>query len=80
MLGLMVNDPHINPRELAKITAPTLVICGKKDMIKESHTRQIAESIPNSRLVIIKGNHFIAAENPKEFNNEVDRFLKGIKA
>ena len=29
MLGLMVNEPNIEPSELSKITAPTLVICGK---------------------------------------------------
>ena len=39
MLGLMVNDPNIEPKELSKITAPTLVICGGNDMIRESHTK-----------------------------------------
>ncbi len=55
MLGLMVNEPHIGLDELSKITAPTLVICGKRDMIKESHTKMIAENIPNAKLTIIKG-------------------------
>ena len=34
MLGLMVNDPNISPLELAKLTMPTLVVCGTKDMIR----------------------------------------------
>ena len=76
MLGLMVNEPNIAPDELTRITAPTLVICGTKDMIKEAHTKQIAESIPNAKLAIIRGNHFIAAKHPVEFNREVERFLK----
>lgn len=79
MLGLMVNDPNITTGELSQITAPTLVICGTRDMIKGSHTKEIAENIPNARLVIIKGNHFIANKRPAEFNLAVDRFLKDIQ-
>ena len=75
MLGLMVNDPNIEPYELSRITMPTLVICGTKDMIKESHTKEIAEHLPNAKLVIIEGNHFIANKCPEEFNQAVNDFL-----
>lgn len=78
MLGLMVNEPNIEPNELSKITAPTLVICGKNDMIKESHTKEIAKNIPNARLSIIKGDHFIANKRYGSFNKEVDDFLKTL--
>ena len=78
LLGLMVNEPDMKPEELGQITIPTLVICGTKDMIKESHTKEIAESIPNSKLKIIKGNHFIANKCPDEFNQAVDEFLNNI--
>jgi len=78
MLGLMVNEPNISPAELSKITAPTLVICGKRDMIKESHTKEIAGNIPNAKLSIIKGNHFVANKRFDAFNKEVDAFLKEI--
>ena len=76
MLGLMVNDPNVKPEELAKIQAKTLVIAGTKDMILESHTRLIANSIPNSYLIFINGGHFIANKNPEEFNHFVLDFLK----
>ena len=78
LLGLMVNEPDMKPEELAKITVPTLVICGTKDMIKESHTKEIAENIPDSKLKTIKGNHFIANKFPDEFNQAVDEFLKNM--
>lgn len=78
MLGLMVNEPNIDSRELIKIAVPTLVICGTRDMIKESHTKEIANSIPNAQLAIIKGNHFIANKKHKAFNKEVEDFLIGI--
>lgn len=76
MLGLMVNEPNIEPSELSKITAPTLVICGSSDIIKESHTKEIAENIPNAKLSIIKGNHFIANKRYAAFNKEVEDFLQ----
>ena len=76
MLGLMVNDPNVRPEELSAIKSKTLVIAGTKDMIKEVHTRLIASSIPDSRLVFIKGDHFIANKNPEEFNRAVVEFLQ----
>ena len=76
MLGLMVNDPDVKPEELETIRAKTLVIAGTKDMIREPHTRLIAERIPDSRLVLLAGDHFIANKRPEEFNRAVLDFLK----
>ena len=76
MLGLMVNDPNVRKEDLKMIRARTLVIAGTKDVIRESETCIIAKCIPDSRLVILKGSHFIASENPKEFNSAVLDFLK----
>jgi len=75
MLGLMVNDPNVKPEELSSLQVPTLVIAGTKDMIKDSHTRLIAERIPGARLTILPGDHFIAAKNPEAFNEAVLHFL-----
>ena len=77
MLSLMVNDPYIEPNELQYICAPTLVIAGTHDMIKESHTRLIAEKIPGAKLKLIEGDHFIANKNPDEFNKAAAAFLNG---
>ena len=76
MLGLMVNDPDVSPEDLAGIRAKTLVIAGTRDMIREEHTRMIAECIPDSRLVFLKGTHFIANRHPGEFNRAVLDFLR----
>ena len=76
MLGLMVNDPNLSPAELAGIRAKTLVIAGTRDMIREAHTRLIAESIPDAELVFVKGDHFIANRQPAEFNRAVLDFLR----
>ena len=79
MLGLMVNEPNIEQNELSKITAPTLVICGIKDMVRESHTKEIANNIPNAKLSIIKGDHFIANKQYIPFNKEVENILQTIQ-
>lgn len=76
MLGLMVNEPNVSPAELVGIRAKTLVIAGTRDMVRVSHTRLIADSIPDARLVFVKGNHFIANRNPLEFNRAVLDFLQ----
>lgn len=76
MLGLMVNEPHIEPSGLARLTMPILVIAGTKDMIKESHTRLIYKSLPNAQLELVKGDHFVANKNPLEFNQAVKAFLE----
>ncbi len=79
MLGLMVNDPNIERNELSKITAPVLVICGRNDIIRESHTKEIAKNIPNAKLSIMKGNHFIANKRYIIFNKEVEDFLQNVR-
>ena len=75
LLALMVKEPRISPSELAGLRVPTLVIAGNRDMIRDSHTRLIAASIPDAELRIIEGGHFIAAENSERFNREVLDFL-----
>jgi pimeloyl-ACP methyl ester carboxylesterase len=57
-IKMMLHQPDINSEELNKIIVPTLVLAGQKDIIKETHTRYIAEQITDSKLKIIAGeNH-----------------------
>lgn len=75
-LVLMDRQPAIDPAELAKLEdVPTLVIVGTDDLIEAEHTQLIYRSLPNAELVIIPGDHFIAYDNPVDFNKAVDRFL-----
>ena len=75
LLGLMVNEPRFAPQDLRRLELPALVIAGDRDMIRDRHTRLIADSLPNARLAILKGNHFIANQIPEEFNRVVAEFL-----
>ena len=76
LLGLMVNEPHIAPAQLAKLQIPTLVIAGTKDMIRTGHTRLIAKNIPRAQLQLLPGTHFIANQSPAAFNRAVAEFLE----
>lgn len=76
LLSLMVNEPHVQPDELKKLTMPVLVTAGSEDVILEEHTRLMAEATPDSRLVILPGSHWNAAESPEAFNRMVRGFLE----
>ena len=76
LYGLMVNEPDFAPEDISALYIPTLVIAGKKDMIKTTHTKLIAKSLPCAQLSIIDGDHFIANGNSDEFNRVVHQFLK----
>jgi pimeloyl-ACP methyl ester carboxylesterase len=60
-----------------RIQVPTLVVCGEDDVLTPPKLhRQLANRIPNSRLVQIPGaGHLVAAEMAPRFNRLVSRFL-----
>ncbi len=75
LFRLMVKEPKIAAEELQSLEMATLVIVGDKDMISARHSKLIAKSIPNSQLVTLRGDHFIAANNSEKFNKAVELFL-----
>lgn len=52
---MMLEEPQIDPKDLAAIKCPALIIAGSKDLISVEHTTLIADSIPGSTLVIVEG-------------------------
>lgn len=58
LIKMMLKEPDIKLEELNKIKTPTVVLAGRKDLIKQKHTKLIADNIPNCTLEIIeKENH-----------------------
>lgn len=76
LMALMLFEPNLKAEDLKVLKMPVLVIAGTNDMILKNHTRLIAQSIANSKLVFIEGDHFIAYKNPVAFNNAVEDFLE----
>ena len=70
-----MTQPNLAPEELSALTMPTLVVAGEEDVIREEHTRLIADSLPNSRLEILPGDHFVARHNTEQYNEVVLEFL-----
>lgn len=76
LVEIMLNEPHISKKNLAKIQSPVLVIAGDKDVIKQDHTEMIARQIPNAELKIYKNaTHMIPFENAEELNADILKFL-----
>lgn len=55
LVMMMLNEPDIRPESLSAIKCPALVTAGSRDLISEEHTRLIADNIPDSELVIVRG-------------------------
>lgn len=73
--SLMVKEPNLKKEALSVIKAKTLVINGKHDMIRTSHARAIADTIPDAELKIVEGDHFWIYRNPEEACRVIDEFL-----
>ena len=77
-LDLMVLEPELRRPELQRITAPTLITAGEKDMITRLHTDYLHVSIQGSQLKIFPGGHFTIREHPEEYNRAVLEFLAQV--
>lgn len=76
-LNLMLHHPDIHPAQLQLIRNPVLVIAGSRDVIKETHTRQIGTGIPDAQTVIIPdATHYIPFEKPSELNKLLLQFFR----
>lgn len=74
--SLMYKEPNLKRDSLKYIKAKTLVINGNKDMIRESHAKAIAKTIPKAQLKIVKGDHFWVYRNPDEASKVIKEFIQ----
>ena len=63
--------------QLHKIICPTLVVTGDTDWIfDEKYSKQMAETIPNAKLVLLKNaGHFLEVDAPQSFYSSLRDFL-----
>jgi len=74
---MMLVEPHITFEPLETITAPTLILAGDHDAIRDEHTLDIFHHIPNSQLAIFpNATHMIPYDDPVLFNSTVERFFR----
>ena len=75
-LDLMDRQPNIAAAELRRISAPTLVMAGDRDIVRAEHTFSIFENLPRAQLALFPGaTHFIPVAEPVLFNMTVRNFF-----
>ena len=57
LINLMLSEPHIKKEELESINIPVLITAGEKDLVRRRNTEFIRNSIPDSKLMILSGEH-----------------------
>jgi pimeloyl-ACP methyl ester carboxylesterase len=78
-LVAMLGSPHGSdlPRDLARVTAPTLIVWGEKDRaVPVRHGAYHARALPNAKLVTIENaGHIPQSEYPERVNALLGEFL-----
>ncbi len=76
LMNLLVREPHIPLADLHKIKAPSLIIGGDHDVIKEDHIMEIYHNIPRAYLWIIPASgHSTPIMYKDDFNRVIDHFF-----
>lgn len=79
-LGLQATRVDVRER-LRALTVPTLVISGSEDaMCPPRFHHEIAEAIPDSRLVEVEGGHLLPMERPEAFGALVNTWRARVPA
>ncbi len=55
LLRLMLEEPHIEMEDVARIHLPTYIIGGEQDVVEPACFARLHENIPDSRLAILEG-------------------------
>jgi pimeloyl-ACP methyl ester carboxylesterase len=78
MNKMWLTEPNFTPEQLRSIRVPTTVADGEyEEIIKPEHTRYLAATIPNAKLVILPDvSHFAILQDPAVFNAAVLDFLR----
>ncbi|MDO4555034.1 MAG: alpha/beta hydrolase [Lachnospiraceae bacterium] len=75
LLELLFREPDIDPESLHAIEIPVLVTAGSNDLVRTEHTRLIADSLPNSKLMIMEGYDHSDYIRNTDFNEKNDKTI-----
>ena len=74
--GMMLKEPNIDPAQLERIIAPTLVMAGDHDLVRTEHIVEIFTHLQNAQLAILPNStHMVPFDDPEMFNTTIERFL-----
>lgn len=70
-------EPRHDAAELARVTAPTLVMLGDHDMLTVEHAAEMARAMPHAQLAVVPGtDHAVVFEKPDVVNRLILDFLE----
>jgi pimeloyl-ACP methyl ester carboxylesterase len=70
------NEPHVDPADLARITARSLVVFADDDVMTLAHAVAMYDALPDAELAVVPGtSHFLTQEKPHLVNALVLDFL-----
>lgn len=77
LITMWDTQPTFTTDDLGGVSSQVLVMAGEFDSIQESHTREMAASIPDATLVIVEGqDHFAPLMAPETVTPHIIEFLK----
>lgn len=75
-IDMALREPNIPATDLAKISAPTLIVSGDDDLITLEHTVSLYRAIPGAELAVVPGaSHCLTMEKPAIVNTLIVDFL-----
>jgi pimeloyl-ACP methyl ester carboxylesterase len=76
MKTMLLTEPNLTTSDLKKIKCPTLFMTGDHDIIKQSHTSEMFESVQHGYLAVIPGTrHYPQKEKAGVVNTIIADFL-----
>jgi pimeloyl-ACP methyl ester carboxylesterase len=70
------NEPHVDPADLERITARSLVMFADDDVMTLAHAVAMYEALPDAELAVVPGtSHFLTQEKPHLVNALLLDFL-----
>jgi pimeloyl-ACP methyl ester carboxylesterase len=80
-MAMAATEPALTIDDLARISAPTLVMSGDDDLVKLSHTVELYEALPVARLAVVPGtSHGLPLEQPAAVGTMASTFLSSPAA
>ena len=55
LMRLMLTEPDVSDDELRMIRCPAVITAGSQDMLRQSHMRHIADTIPGGHYLLLEG-------------------------
>jgi pimeloyl-ACP methyl ester carboxylesterase len=70
-------EPDISDDELSQIAAPVLLCYGTRSALGPADRERLLRALPNARLEMLEGGHFLPNERPDEIAALIEAFLNG---